>query len=502
MQDLRLVGVHDDGEHLLLTDSSGGEFRVELTAELRRAVRGEERSTDLARGATSTSQPSPVRPAPREPESQMRPREVQALLRAGSTIAEVAERSGWSTEKVERYAAPIQAERDHVAGLVRTLPLRGRNAAAGSTFDDRVSARLVARGVETEQVEWDSWKGESGRWTVVCRFPAGGRQRQATWLFDPTDRTIGATDDEARWLGEDEQTPGPVPAVPSARRHRDAPVYDVEAEGGLEDTTAERPVTVRRSPRGSTRPTQIPAQVQQDEGPDDVPRETEHGGGDPLDLVSAMRERAGRRRRSRRSSRGTTTVSTAASHDSETPDEAQPQEHLDVQHADAPPMGSHPAPEELEDDSTAPSESAAPADEDAPPTVDRIGHDPVTGTADLFADQDLSAPSEPSDAAAQPSDAEPHKAGRRRPRRSTKKTSAPDSTNAGADADADVSVQAPSATDDASADEPPTPRETTTPPSDEHRAQPPARPSSARKGRPAVPSWDDIMFGSRTGPRS
>ena len=29
MQDLRLIGVHEDGEHLLLSDADGGRFRVQ-----------------------------------------------------------------------------------------------------------------------------------------------------------------------------------------------------------------------------------------------------------------------------------------------------------------------------------------------------------------------------------------------------------------------------------------------------------------------------------------
>ena len=49
----------------------------------------------------------------------LRPRDVQALIRAGSSAEEVAERSGWSVEKVRRYEGPILAEREHVAGLAR-----------------------------------------------------------------------------------------------------------------------------------------------------------------------------------------------------------------------------------------------------------------------------------------------------------------------------------------------------------------------------------------------
>ena len=97
MRDLRLVGVHEDGQHLLLSDSEGEHYRVRLDEPLRAAVR---------------------RDRPRlgqlqiEIDGGMRPREVQALIRAGLSAEEVAERSGWTAEKVARYEGPILAERE------------------------------------------------------------------------------------------------------------------------------------------------------------------------------------------------------------------------------------------------------------------------------------------------------------------------------------------------------------------------------------------------------
>ena len=125
MQDLRLIGVHEDGQHLLLADSEGNRFRVPLDEPLRAAVR---------------------RDRPRlgqlqiEIDGGMRPRDVQALIRAGASAEEVADRSGWSVEKVRRYEGPILAEREHVAGLARGVRLRGRGGSLGSppTLSTRV----------------------------------------------------------------------------------------------------------------------------------------------------------------------------------------------------------------------------------------------------------------------------------------------------------------------------------------------------------------------------
>jgi hypothetical protein len=252
MQDLQLIGVHEDGEHLLLSGPDNERFQMPVDDALRAAIR---------------------RDRPRlgqlqiEVDGGLRPRDVQALIRAGASAEEVASRAGWTVEKVHRYEGPILAEREHVAGLAQQARLRSRNGASAGgsapTLSARVIERLEARDVEATDASWDSWRSEGGPWNVVLTFAAGGRQRQASWVFDLADRTVSAVDDEARWLSEDEQeTGGPIPAPtlrPAARG--DSTVYDVEAEGGL---------------RPSTR----------DEHPDD-----------PLDLMTAMRKRSSARGR-------------------------------------------------------------------------------------------------------------------------------------------------------------------------------------------------------------
>ena len=77
-------------------------------------------------------------------------------------------------------------------------------------------AVMRERGVDPETTTWDAYRAPDARnWTVALTFAAGGRQRQASWSFDPVLRTVEATDDEARWLSADEPvTSGPVPAAP------------------------------------------------------------------------------------------------------------------------------------------------------------------------------------------------------------------------------------------------------------------------------------------------
>ena len=262
MEDLRLIGVQEDGEHLLLSGPDGEHYRLVLDDALRAAARRDRPGLGQLQI---------------QMEGGMRPREVQSLIRAGATAEEVAERAGWTVEKVRRYEVPIIAERVHIAEQARLVRVRtrGGSGAAGAggsaapTLQGRVAQRMRERGVDPDRNVWDSWRAvEERHWTVVLTFAAGGRQRQAVWTYDPVLRTVEPAEDEARWLSADEPAAvGPLPPVPA----RASSVYDVEAEGG-----------VGASPR---RP-----------GATSSPEE------EPLDLMTAMRQRttvgrrAGRRR--------------------------------------------------------------------------------------------------------------------------------------------------------------------------------------------------------------
>ncbi|MFN8045088.1 MAG: septation protein SepH [Dermatophilaceae bacterium] len=108
MQDLRLIGVHEDGEHLLLSDADGQRYRVPLDEQLRVAARGDRPRLGQLQI---------------EIEGGLRPREIQALIRSGLSAAEVADRSGWTVEKVQRFEGPVLAEREFIAIRARAARL-------------------------------------------------------------------------------------------------------------------------------------------------------------------------------------------------------------------------------------------------------------------------------------------------------------------------------------------------------------------------------------------
>lgn len=218
MRDLRLIGVHDDGEHLVVTDETGEEFRLRIDESLRAAVRRDRPRLGQLQIAIDDT---------------VRPREVQAMIRAGMTADEVAARTGWDLTKIARFEGPVLAEREHAAVRAQSVRMRGHNqAGAPETLGQRAATRLTARGVDPSSVEWDACRSADGQWVVTAVFTAGGRERTATWWFDVAGMSVVAKNDEAKWLSEADAPAGPVPQSV----HRPTAVFDVE----VEETKAER----------------------------------------------------------------------------------------------------------------------------------------------------------------------------------------------------------------------------------------------------------------------
>lgn len=214
MSELRLVGLHDDGEHVALEGPDGQRFSLPIDDALRAAVRRDRPALEQVRAGQRGVVP---------------PREIQARIRAGATAEDVAEDAGMPVAMVRRYEGPVLAEREHVAGQAQRTRI-GHDPGA-PVLGDLVTDRLATRGVDGGSLRWDAYRAGGGPWTVEVQFDAAGAARSARWSFEPSTRTLRAVDDEARWLSETELAEGPIP-----RRHLAAVpggVFDVEVDAAL-----------------------------------------------------------------------------------------------------------------------------------------------------------------------------------------------------------------------------------------------------------------------------
>jgi hypothetical protein len=231
MQDLRLVGVHEDGEHLLLS-AGGDDYRLTIDEALRTAVFR----------PTTTRAPGAGEPA----EAGLSPREIQARIRAGATAEEVAAESGLALERIRRYESPVLAERHYIVEQARSVevagPLPGHDgyrSAFGdepATLGGMVDHRIHAFGIEPDSMNWDSWRRNDGTWEIVASFPAPaapatesiGEEPPARWIFHAARRTVQNANRWAQQLSELETVEGPVPGrrLKAVTDH----VFDFEAD--------------------------------------------------------------------------------------------------------------------------------------------------------------------------------------------------------------------------------------------------------------------------------
>src|SRR5690625_5699133 len=104
---LRLVGVADNADELVLSNGDGEEFYLPITDALRNAA-----TRPIGRPSAAAAD---------EAAKELSPREIQAMLRAGSTIDELAAQHEVDRDSLEVYAPPIIAERDWIAREARDI---------------------------------------------------------------------------------------------------------------------------------------------------------------------------------------------------------------------------------------------------------------------------------------------------------------------------------------------------------------------------------------------
>ncbi len=199
MAHLSLAGLSGDGKRLLLVSDKGVEFTLDVDERLRAALRG-----DHARlGQLEIKM-----------DSSLRPRDIQARIRAGETPEAVAQAAHTTVEAIMPFAAPVLAERQHVADRAQRSSVRRSAASAGArTLGDAVGSHLQGLNVP-DTVEWDAARREDGKWTLTGAFSAAGRSGIARFTFDAPGNYVVADNEDATWLvGDAPAASSPAPAV-------------------------------------------------------------------------------------------------------------------------------------------------------------------------------------------------------------------------------------------------------------------------------------------------
>jgi hypothetical protein len=157
------------------------------------------------------------------------PREIQSRVRAGQTVAEIAQTSGMAESAIDPFAGTVLAERAFVAAQATRGQVRRAGVSIHQTLAELVGDRLASRGLNSSDVAWDAWRGADRLWTLRASYHSGSALHEGVFRYDATGRFSVPVNDEARWLiGEQSPARGPRPGRRNPNRDTDAePTVDL-----------------------------------------------------------------------------------------------------------------------------------------------------------------------------------------------------------------------------------------------------------------------------------
>lgn len=177
MRTLSVIGVEDGT--ILAADENGERFRIPVDE----SVRG--------RLAVSSLPPG----------KRLSPREIQAQVRAGLSVEEVASRAGVPAAHVERFVRPVLAERSFVLqSAMRVVVQPDANPDQASSFGAVIAERLTA--LDATDVSWTSLREAGGDWIVCVAFRADDVDHRARWTFDAKRLVLEPENFEASTLSQ------------------------------------------------------------------------------------------------------------------------------------------------------------------------------------------------------------------------------------------------------------------------------------------------------------
>lgn len=184
MDDIRLF--ETDGDFLVLEAQDGQKFRLLIDDTVRSSIKREK--LQQLDSITIT------------------PREIQEEIRNGASIEQLMRDSGATFEFVEKFAAPVIAELEHIvnSALSVRLTIAGDryNDSTQIEFGEIISGRLITSGASA--ISWIAKKIEQNSWLIIANYSLNGAPGSASWAFDPRKLTLSPESETAVTLSSQE----------------------------------------------------------------------------------------------------------------------------------------------------------------------------------------------------------------------------------------------------------------------------------------------------------
>jgi hypothetical protein len=203
VQRLHLVGFTSELDALIFSARKGsrsGGYLITLDDQLldsiREAIRlqtGEE--PDLEGFDEQRAERSARTRRVRRVESALTPKEIQARLRGGRTVGQVAEEAEVDEEWIRRFAAPVLAEQSLIVSRALQLACRtNRRGESAEPLSESVALNLADRGILLTDDDlasgWSAYHVRESTWVVGFEYRSRRGAQMAQWAFDLTDSSL------------------------------------------------------------------------------------------------------------------------------------------------------------------------------------------------------------------------------------------------------------------------------------------------------------------------
>ncbi len=194
MVHLTLTGMSANRTRLELVDEEGTTYTLDVDASLKQTLRTTWHLDGTGRTESTMHTPDNA-------DVSLRPRDIQARIRAGESAEEVAAAANTSLERIMTYAGPVLDERVHVAERAQSSSVRRRAGDTGArTLGEAVEQQMHAAEADHRSVVWDAWQREDRRWVLSAEFVTQQRSGTARFVFDPRGNYVTSDGEDAKWL--------------------------------------------------------------------------------------------------------------------------------------------------------------------------------------------------------------------------------------------------------------------------------------------------------------
>ncbi|SPM40560.1 hypothetical protein MNAB215_2761 [Mycobacterium numidiamassiliense] len=171
MRELKVVGLDADSKYVICEgDNPGDRFKLAADDRLRELLHGDKASPEQPQLDIEVT-------------NLLSPKEIQAKIRAGASVEQVAAASGSDLSRIRRFAHPVLLERYRAAELATAAHPQLPDGPSVMTLLETVSTAMVSRGLPTDGLSWDAWRTEDNRWTVQLAWKVGRSDNLAHFCF-------------------------------------------------------------------------------------------------------------------------------------------------------------------------------------------------------------------------------------------------------------------------------------------------------------------------------